>query len=228
MKMIAKNLNKYAISNWGCYKTSITEASKTDKGIPLIKYDVEVYNFDEIVKDLFPHTDCPTSTDGICFQKNSIQLIEFKSGFKQKISKQNFDVEKGTCPKSKEVCTDYWNVFWENQDRKICQLVDSIKLKAVESYILLDKKFFTVCEDTETLYDVVLNVVVDEDGVDGIEDILAEVAESQPDTDNCLISLKKALKRFEKQKDAEGNDYLYDRIQVYSATEYLRVLKTYD
>ena len=191
--MIAKDLFKYAISNWSCYKTSLTEISKNDTGHPLVESSIEAYNFDKIVKDLFPHADCPSSTDGVKFVGNSIQLIEFKSGFKQKISKQNFDVNKGTCTKSQKVCPDYWNIFWENQERKINQLVESFKLKAIESYILLEKKVFPLCDDIEKPNNIILSIVIDEDGVDGIEDILADVAECQPDTNNCLISIKKHL-----------------------------------
>lgn len=224
--MIAKDLSMYATSNWSGYKTSITENSKSDKGNPLVESDIEVYNFDKIVKDMFPNTDCPSSTDGIKFKGNTIQLIEFKSGFKQKISKQRFDVKKGTCPKSEEVCSDYWGVFWENQERKINQLVESIKLKAIESYILLEKNVFPLCDDIEKPNNIILSVVVDEDGVDGIEDILADVAEYQPDTNNCLISIKNALRRLIKQKDANNNDYFYDQIDVYSATEYMKKIES--
>lgn len=223
--MIAKDLSKYATSNWNGYITSITEASKSDKGNPLVESDIEVYNFDKIVKDMFPHTDSPSSTDGIKFEGNTIQLIEFKSGFKQKISKQRFDAKKGTCPKSKEVCPDYWNIFWENQERKISQLVESIKLKAIESYILLEKRVFPLCDSIEKSNNIILSIVIDEDGIDGIEDILADVAESQPDTNNCLISVRNALKRLIKQKDTNNNDYFYDQIKVYSSTEYMKVIE---
>ena len=40
--MIAKDLSKYATSNWNCYITSITEASKSDKGNSLVESDIEL------------------------------------------------------------------------------------------------------------------------------------------------------------------------------------------
>lgn len=73
---------------------------------------------------------------------------------------------------------------------------------------------------------IILSIVIDEDGVDGIEDILADVAECQPDTNNCLISIKKALKRLIKQKDTNNNDYFYDQINVYSAIEYMKEIES--
>ena len=80
-----------------------------------------------------------------------------------------------------------------------------------------------VCEDIENGRNVqlILTVVVDEDGVDGIEDTLAELAEeTEPRADNSLSSIRQALKRLINRQDAKGTPYFYDRIEVLSAKDF--------
>lgn len=225
--MTTKNLSQHAIEHWGGYKTSVTDASKNNKGESLVESKLEVYNFDEICKSLFTGGNVPASADGIQFSKNIIQLIEFKSGFKQKVTKEKFDIEKGKCKETNMVCEYYWSLFWENQDRKISELIESVRLKAIESYMLLEKHLFPICRDNDSGKEsrLIFTVVVDEDGIDGIEDALAELSKTEPETNNTLISIKQALKRLSNQKDCQGVDYLYDEIEVLTAKDFENQLK---
>lgn len=226
--MTSKDLRFYAASSWDKYCASVSEASKNDNGKALVESDIYVYNFDNIVRDIFQSSDHPCSADAITFEDNIIRLIEFKSGFRQKITKSTFDSKIGTCEKSGEVCTDYWGIFWENQDRKIAQLIDSIRLKAIESYIILEKKIFPCCKNTDSRNKISLTVVIDEDGADGIEAVLADAAGKEPNTNNSIISIKQSLRRLKNQKDANGGDYFYDEINICSASEYKSMLTHYE
>ena len=109
--MISKNLTKFAKDNWDQYKTTIANASKSDAGVILVESPIEIYNFDDISK-LYGTS---TSADGVFFEEKNTQLVEFKSGFKQRITKNKFDPERGQCKYREEICEDYWNLFWENQ-----------------------------------------------------------------------------------------------------------------
>ena len=222
--MINKNLPKYATERWGDYIVSVTEASKSQSGTSLVTSDVVIYCFDDICKSFFSGRDIPTSADGLQFPKGCVELVEFKSGFKQRITKEKFDPEKGTCKKANPpvICADYWETFWALQDKKKSQLIESIRAKAIESYILLEKHILPLCEDLEDGQkpQLVFTVVVDEDGVDGIEDTLAELAEVELKTGNSLSSIRQALKRLVNRRDANGLPYLYDRVEVLSAKDF--------
>ena len=171
---------------------------------------------------LFDFKNVPTSADGIQFIDNDIKLIEFKSGFKQKITKKNFDEEIAKCDSTNKICEEYWNLFWENQKRKIDELISSVRLKAIESYITLEKHIFPKCDEFGANHTskLVFMVVVDEEGIDGFEDALAELSGSDLKTDNNLFSIKKSLKRLSNNKDWLGNTYLYDSIEVLTAQDF--------
>lgn len=226
--MVTKNLPQYATEKWEDYIISVTEASKSQSGTPLVTSDADIYCFDGICKDLFQGRDASTSADGLRFRNGNIELVEFKSGFKQRVTKEKFDPEVGACKKTNppSICEDYWNTFWDLQSKKRTELIESIKLKAIESYIVLEKHVFPKCANWEDgkKSQLILTVVVDEDGVDGIEDILAEAAETDLQTDNCLSSIRQSLKRLVKRQDANGDSYFYDHIQVFSAKDFVNYI----
>lgn len=225
--MTDKNVCQFASANWGDHKTTVSVASKNSLGMPLVESDFEIYNFDTICQSLFPGTENPTSADGIQFSNNNIQLIEFKSGFKQKITKNNFDIEHAKCDETGKVCDFYWELFWDNQKRKIKELISVIRLKAIESYVVLEKHIFPACDVNQTgkLSRIKFTVVIDEDSVDGIEDTLAELSGTEPKTNNAVTSVRQALKRLLSCKDLEGNTYFYDEIEVLTANDYHNLIK---
>ena len=225
--MTNRNLSQYASEHWDTYKKAITEISKNDKGHPLVESDEKLYNFDLICKNLFSKNASPCSADGITFPRNAIELVEFKSGFKQKITKWNYDPEQAKCPKYHEECTDYYKIFWENQDRKNSELIESIKLKAIESYMILEKHCLACCSELEDgrRSRIVLRVVIDDDGINGIEDVLSDVAGKNPQNNtNNISSIRQALNRFIHHVDANGNEYFYDEIVVLTSIDYLNYL----
>jgi hypothetical protein len=179
--MMPKNLPQYILENWERYKVTISDASKSDVGVSLVESEEEIYNFDQVCKDFFAGKNVPTSADGVQIQGRNVELVEFKSGFKQRVTKDKFDPDKGTCKSAGKVCTDYWNLFWENQDRKRAQLISSVRTKAIESYVFLEKHILPRCLDyTEGgKMKLVFTVVIDEDGaVSGfitMEDLIEEI-----------------------------------------------------
>ena len=145
--MIAKDILKYAQEHWlsnSGYKKTITEISKSGTSKALVESSKEIFCFDDISRDLYKRKDClPTSADGIIITDNKkIYLVEFKSGFKKIITKQNWNDEKAMCELINQTCPNYKNLFLKNQDMETEQLIDSIRDKAVESYITLEKRIF--------------------------------------------------------------------------------------
>ena len=220
--MLTERIKEYAEENWGSFLKSLTEISKNhNSGDSLVYDENEIYSFDDISKALYPEQNEPASVDGLVIGDNYLELIEFKGGFKQKITKDSFDTEKGRCPFSGDVCKDYWSIFFENQKRKIRELVVSIKFKALESYITMEKQVFPRCsfEERKALK-VVLTVVIDETGVDSMEDTLSELAAKNSE-DNCYDSIRKALSGLKNREDYTRTPYYYNQINVISVQDFM-------
>lgn len=103
----------------------------------------------------------------------------------------------------------------------------SIKFKAIESYIMLEKQIFPLCDcDLERPYKIELIVVIDEEEIEDYENTLYELSSekipSNADKNNIFHSLKESLKNYCDQKDKQSppNDYFYDKIQVLSAKKF--------
>ena len=157
-----------------------------------------------------------------------MELVEFKSGFKNKITKKNFDKERGKCKDTGKICKDYWKLFLEKRKKEIDELVLNIRIKAVESYIILEKLIFPRCRPSELQMRLKFLVVIDVDSVDGMEDTLADLAGITEVNDNPYASIKKSLRRLTNCKDINGNQYFYDNVEVLSVMDFqnhLRLLK---
>lgn len=114
--MAAQDVKNYADENWNQYLESITELSKEQKGNALVTSDRQMYNFDKIIKENLRKKIkwCANVCRCISVFKKHIQFVEFKSGFKKKITKNTMDKEKAKCDKTNAFCNDYWNLFFKN------------------------------------------------------------------------------------------------------------------
>ena len=223
--MITKDVQAYARGNWGQYLCPISVLSKSDKGISLVQSQAQLYNFDDVSKSLFAADKAPTSVDGLDLSSSAVELIEFKSGFKQRITKHNFDPEQGYCQDADKLCGQYWDLFFKNQKINIHVLISSIRFKALESYVTLEKKVFPHCQDIDVPIPLKFVVVIDEDEIDSLEDTYSELAGNTDVVDNHFSAIRNSLKRLTNQHDANGNAYLYDCIEVLSVQDYLNKLK---
>lgn len=199
---------------------TITEISSNDNGKPLIKSDKKIYCFDDISESIYPNNK-PTSVDGLIVKEKTIYLIEFKSGFKQKITRQNFDSEKMSCPRDKTFCSDYADLFFDKRDSDKKELKQNIRMKAIETYITLEKHLFPKCETTSKRYKLNLIVVIDGNGDDENLSILNDLSEkSGNDKVNDFDDLKKSLKSYTLKKDCLDKDYYYDEVRVMSPAQF--------
>lgn len=227
--MIFKDVQKYAQSNWGTFLKSITECSRSySNGVPLVVSDSKIYCFDDISKTIYANNKLCASVDGIDFNENEILFIEYKSGFKQKITKENYkDSEKSICSHSKNVCKYYWDLFFALRDKEKEELISNLKLKALDTYITFDKNIFPLCDDLQTgNLKLRLIVVIDADEVDNMEDALGELSGKKTSSNNYFTKIKQSLSRFMLRPDAFENNYLYDSIDVYSVKEYSFFINT--
>lgn len=228
--MITKDVAQYAQTQWAEHRVSITECSQDDRGHALVKDDGMLYHFDAISNSLYDKRK-PSSADGLAITDKRVSLIEFKSGFRDHITKEGFDADKGKCEHIQKVCEDYFKLFGKKRKLEKRQLIDSVHLKAIESYMTLEKRILPCCPDGNRNRQLVLVVVLDADPVDVIEDTLsgltASTSEPEPKKEltpyeNVISSVRSALSFLCKQRDASGQPYYYDQIEVMSASDFRR------
>lgn len=233
--MINKKLQQYFEQTW-CgneYIKPLCIVSKNDNGQVLVDRLEKVYWFDEITRKIYEGiNNKPSSVDGVFFVENSAYFVEFKTGFKKKITKENFDDTLAECPKTKRLCEDYKNWFFEMQRRKQKELSTSIKFKAIESYITLEKQILPMCDCAENGCKVKLIIVIDEkDDEDEYESDLWDLSGKYSPTNkvkciNCFKTISDSLQGYKGKRDKQSPpcDYFYDDIQVLSVKKFEKFL----
>ena len=223
--MTQKDLETYIVGKWGPPNKTIREISMSGGTIPLVDSDEMMYCFDDICKAIYSTRSLPTSADGLVFKPTYIQLIEFKSGFKDKITKENFNPEEAKCEYKGDACDDYWGLFRKVRKLEKDELIDSLRLKAIESYIALENCLFPYCSDfSDKKLGVRLLIVIDAEETDAMEDMLATLAKKKPGKENMLKKVRKAVSRLINQEDISGRRFYYDAIEVISAQEFQKRL----
>jgi len=219
---IKTNLFSFATENWGDYLTTITEVSKRGDNNPLVVSEEKVYDFDKICENIFSRKDnLPSSVDCVRVSVKSIEFIEFKSGFKQRITKENFKPELTYCDRvpNGHICPHFSKLFFRNQELKTKDLIHSIVKKAFDTYCLLEKQILPLCDVMEEgiEYKVKLIIVIDEDSIEAYEKTLAELSSlHENQSDNIFEKISGSLKGYRKMTDVSGVPYFYDQIDVVS------------
>ena len=221
--MIEKDLQKYAEDNWGGYMQSVTELSARDDGAgSLVESGAVMYNFDAITESLSPPGKQPASVDALAVSAKAVDLIEFKTGFRRRITKENYNEDLLRCERiSGNVCQEYRDLLFKEQEKEVEVLRAAMRDKAVESYITLEKMILPLCADADVHIPLRLTAVIDFAPDEGIEDTLAELACAAPD-DNPFTSLRSSLQRLTGLCDAAGERYYFDEISVLSAEDFLQ------
>ena len=219
--MLTKDLLSYAETNWNNFKATVSVISENDHTHdPLVPGDTLLFHFDKISEALYPQGKAPTSADGLEVTSQGVEFIEFKSGFKRKITKNSFDKKQGWCEDGKKVCAWYWDLFFKEQEKEIAELIASIRFKAIESYVTLEKLVLPKCQQSGVHIPLKFVVVIDEDGIDSMEDTLAGLAGEDEVNGNHFSAIRSALRRLTGQLDTDGNTYYYDGIEVFSARDF--------
>ena len=213
------------------YKTfsELSQSEPDDPTTSLVQCDKKAYSFDKLA-DLYLGETCSQklcSADALYIeqgtQNDKLYIIEFKTGFKDKISADNFDEEKMTCKQldPPRLCEDYKKLFFENRDIKKEVLKASLHKKAAESYILLCHSLLPQCDKAQKHYQLIFAAVVDDvnnapiEAIERVYDGLTEPEKSNNPITETKISLEKYM-----VKDASGYPTLYDRTFVWSAEDF--------
>ena len=206
----------------------ISSLSKSTKGKALVNDSRRLYNFDKMTERAYNNIKVPASADSLLVTDKIVLLTEFKSGFKRKISKETINYSKLTCPDdATKVCKDYGNLLISKGKLETSELLDSIKFKAIESYVTLEKKFFPLCRTLSDNYKLrIIFCVVIDDYVDNMEESLLELS-NVSSSSNTFTNIKSSLSRFVNMKTQTGEDFYYDEIKVLSPYEYQQYLHSY-
>lgn len=94
------------------YFKPLSEISKPDVGAPLVNISENIFCFDSISEKIYQNNK-PCSVDGLFFSRETAYLVEFKTGFKKKITRENYCDERVLCPKHNHICKDYKNLFFK-------------------------------------------------------------------------------------------------------------------
>lgn len=219
--MNTEEIRTYLFQQYGDYLEPISRLSESTKGKILVSDHRELFNFDKISEKIYSSKK-PSSADSIYISENAVILIEFKSGFKKIITKKSFDISKITCPDDgAKPCYEYAKLLFQKQRCESNELLDSIRLKAIESYITLEKEILPFCNNSQDIPTrkrrFIFCTVVD-DYIDSMEDTLNELSGKNSDN-NTITSIKNALSRLILHKN-----YYYTEIKVFSPYEFIQYL----
>lgn len=204
-------IQSYLEGKYADTKKSITELSKNDDGKALVKHTNCMYCFDEISASIHGDDNVPTSTDAIFCQGNTIYLVEFKTGFKRRITRENFNNAYAACEHTPNVtCEHFKELIIKVGDLEQEILKDSLKMKALESYMTLEKWIFKECNLERNRVAINLIFVTDAPS----DDIM--MPSSSTSTNASLQFLEDSLSRFRIKKDFQKKKHLYDTVQVLS------------
>ncbi len=164
-----QKLSDYFLNNFSNKKEGFNIISSYTEGQEkkcFVDNEEKVYNFDEIVKSVL----CENkgySVDAVQFLKERIVLIEFKTGFKDKLDLREFIFNDETnciknprdlehCERLGEYFFSYYDKHFEKRMKEKEYLIDILALKLIESI-----KFLEGCINGEKLDDVdILYLVV--------------------------------------------------------------------
>lgn len=231
--MVRSSLCHYLDENFTQYKEKITKLSQSDAGVSLVVDEREIYNFDKITEKLYENelSKKPSSADAVAVTPKCLMLVEFKTGFKSKFSAKKLNRNLLKCPyDGSKICDEYGKLLLINRNYVRNELYDSVRLKAIESYMTLKKKISSaVLRQEETLYVPIIYCVVIDEPLDDMEDTLLELAKKDTD-DNAFVKMRRSLKRLIDVKSSDKSEnFYYDEIKVlspYCFKEYLSKVKT--
>ena len=220
--MIKKDLDSHLRTNFSAHKKTLTDLSMRANGDTSLVIDNSIlYDFDKISQSFYSPNNYPASADCINATGKEVVLIEFKSGFKQKITKDSIQKDKFSCTEVQDrdfYCQSYWNLFFKNQKNERKILINSIIFKAIDSYFTLKKHMICKCESIEKKIPINLFIVIDEDPINSMIDALGGFPKNQKNT--SFVEISEALKRVDLITNSE-NDPIYNRVKVMSTSAFL-------
>lgn len=188
---------------------------------PLVNCEKKGYDYEELVMVTLKQSSFKM-VDSVFIKDDKIYFIEFKGGFIQKINTNTFDHTKWRCEYDNRYCKDGAEFFKENQKLKISQLIESVKGKLLETYLVFNRIIIPQCANDSKSYKVYYVAVIDdtEAPIFSIENNLNDLADLKPNQNSPKQRLIESLKKYD-VTDSEKQPLFFDYIEVWSNYEFL-------
>lgn len=218
--MINKNVEQYFSNEWSNYYKEVTETSKIDDKNSLIVAKNKEYKFDDIVKEIFVDNECPKSVDAVRFTDESCFFVEYKSGFRDKITVQNLrrPVECRQHPET--LCTEFYEFYGDARNKAKGALIFALEMKAIESYVFLQQCILPLIVESGDKIPLILHIVIDIDPVERMIEIQKGVLTKKESKNINIEKINDSLRRLKNCFKPSNDDYYFDEVKVWSSSEY--------
>lgn len=194
------------------YKSYAQDLSKISNS--LVKSKLRFLNFDKLVQEVFDSSkkDAPKTADMVAFDaKWRLYLVEFKG-----VTDNDILAPSGNCRHHPDgTCHDLKDV----QKLKGMEIISSVKLKAVESWTILDQQVCkgqkTSMADVKSLYIVVINMPL------AVTSMINSALTGKTDAGNLPDSIRDGLLRYQKNPH---RSYYYDWIDVVAPAYFMNYI----
>ncbi|MBR3772344.1 MAG: hypothetical protein IKL07_08745 [Clostridium sp.] len=230
--MFTGGIDSYFEETYSNFLEEVSQLSSSDSGKILVEDDRKLYCFDKISEQIYENKngEGSASADAVYITKKRIVFVEFKSGFKRKITKDTLNPLLLACPyDDTKTCKEYGKMLLKIGKKEVEELLDSLKMKAIESYITLITQIIPLSGVKDQEYRFVFCVITD-DYVEKTEDIMNELSgiSTRKKSSNTTTKIRDSQKRFAQRKTADGKNLFYDEVKVFSPHEFKSYLnKTY-
>lgn len=211
-----ENISQYLNDEFKETLKPISELSKNNKKT-FIESDFRMYDFDLITEKLYPkkQSSLLTSIDCVTTKNKKLFFIEFKTGFKKNLRRDNLDDRKycDMVKDEKYFCEKYWDLFFRKQEMETKELINSLKFKAIETNMTYKNEILKNIKKSPTHISYI--IVIDEMAIDSIENALTDLSKKTTTNtkNNIYNKIENSLKKY-------YNVCIYNEIKVISKTEF--------
>lgn len=223
--MAEKSISEILYASYPDCIGTLSEASASNTG-SMIHSGRKVFIFDKVAEKIYGKNK-PKSVDALFKDTKKLIAAEFKGGLRDK----NFlpDSVIGRCEYLEEArgeyhqCNDYLKVFKRSRSAEKRENSIALYAKALDSFLILSNDlYFTKDDGLELWFIAVIDDALLPDRMDVMADILNESSGRHKKVikDNDIINLRRSLHNLQGRGRSSGNTYLYDKVDVKTASEF--------
>ena len=203
---------------------TFSEASAGNSG-NMIHSDRPVFIFDRVAEKIYG-VNKPKSVDALFQEGKRLIAVEFKGGLRDKLVLPDNVIDECEYLKKRGEnyhCSDYLKVYKRSRQAEKKENSTAVYAKELDTFLNLSNDLHFTREDGLELWYI---AVIDDKSLPDKMDVMVDVLNQEAGRyrkevqDNDLISLRKSLRNLSQRGKATGNPYLFDRIDVKTASEF--------
>ncbi len=219
------------------YIKKFKELSKAEDGNVLVCSDNQAYSFDDIVKNSTFNKGL-RSVDAIIPYESKIVLIEFKTGFEDKIDKTTFSIDKlkemvfceeneKTCGKLSDFTSEYFKQFGDLRKAQKNELISILKIKLYDSLFFINNVVLPQCVQDRNTISIEYVIVVDSEYTENKENTIKEIKNFKITTASENILIESKIRAILKTQD-KNNIPICNDIKVVNNEHFNELIKNYN